>query len=274
MQDSRFRDRSPAALHLPRARCRPYSPVSVALSTTLLLGMAPPALAQTPAAPTGSPSASQPVGTATAHPYAGHVTEASLRFGIPEAWIWSVMRVESAGNPTATSHAGAMGLMQVMPGTYAELRSRYGLGPNAYDPRDSIMAGAAYLREMHDRYGSAGFLAAYNAGPGRWEDYVSRGRPLPAETVAYMARLGPMTGGSAAPSPTVIAQVDRFAWRRAALFVSLDNDARESSSAASVPQAEDDQTGAAQPPTTPTLNDALPPVPTSGDALFAVKRPE
>ena len=107
---------------------------------------------------------------ATAHPYAGHVAEAARRFGIPEAWIWSVMRVESAGDPRATSHAGAKGLMQVMPGTYAELRVRYALGPNAYDPRASILAGAAYLREMHDRYGSAGFLAAYNAGPGRWED--------------------------------------------------------------------------------------------------------
>lgn len=185
-------------------------PVAFAVATSL--GVAPLALAQ--------PSATTPAAP-NAHPYAAHVAEASLRFGIPEAWIWSVMRLESAGDPTATSHAGAMGLMQVMPGTYAELRSRYGLGPNAYDPRDSILAGAAYLREMHDRYGSAGFLAAYNAGPGRWEDHLSRGRPLPPETVAYMARIGPAISGSAAPSPGFSAQIDRFAWTRASLFARI-----------------------------------------------------
>lgn len=211
---------APGALALPPTRSRLCAPVA----TALLLCMNSPAVAQAPAVPVASPPASQPVNSAAAHPYTGHVAEAARRFGIPESWIWSVMRVESAGDPTATSHAGAMGLMQVMPGTYAELRDRYGLGPNAYDPRNSILAGAAYLREMHDRYGSAGFLAAYNAGPGRWEDYVSRGRPLPAETVAYMARLGPLVGGSAAPSPSVAAQVDRFAWRRATLFVVLSAD--------------------------------------------------
>lgn len=193
-----------------------------------LLGEASLAVAQTAAAPTSSPMASPSASNETAHPYAGHVAEAAHRFGIPEAWIWSVMRVESAGNPVATSHAGAMGLMQVMPGTYAELRSRYGLGPDPYDRRDNILAGAAYLREMHDRYGPSGMLAAYNAGPGRWEDHLVRGRPLPAETVVYMARLGSTVGGSAAPSPTIVAQIDRFAWRRASLFVQLGNGAEAS----------------------------------------------
>ena len=200
---------------------QPRSPVPVAVAVALLLGIVSPAVAQTPVVPTGALSPSPQAAAASAHPYAAHVAEAARRFGIPEAWIWSVMRVESAGNPTATSHAGAMGLMQVMPGTYAELRSRYWLGPDPYDRRDNILAGVAYLREMYDRYGPTGMLAAYNAGPGRWEDHLARGRPLPAETVAYMARLGAAVGGSAAPSPTVAAQVDRFAWRRAALFVAL-----------------------------------------------------
>ena len=71
-----------------------------------------------------------------------------------------------------------MGLMQIMPKTYAELRARYHLGSNPYDPRDNILAGAAYLREMHDRYGSAGFLAAYNAGPDRYDEHLATGRPL------------------------------------------------------------------------------------------------
>jgi len=123
---------------------------------------------------------------------ADYVSEASRRFGIPEAWIAAVMRVESAGDPTATSRAGAIGLMQVMPQTYATLRARLGLGVNAYDPHDNIMAGAAYLRELHDRYGDVGFLAAYNAGPGRWEDHLATVRPLPPETLRYVARLTPM----------------------------------------------------------------------------------
>ena len=105
-----------------------------------------------------------------ADPYAGHIAEAARRFGIPEAWIRAVMHVESRGDVRAISSAGAMGLMQIMPATWLELRARYGLGSNPYDPRDNIMAGAAYLREMHDRYGSPGFLAAYNAGPGRYEE--------------------------------------------------------------------------------------------------------
>jgi hypothetical protein len=82
-----------------------------------------------------------------------------------------------------------MGLMQIMPDTWAELRQRYGLGTDPYDPHDNIAAGAAYLREMHDRYGEPGFLAAYNAGPDRYEEHVATGRPLPSETVSYMANI-------------------------------------------------------------------------------------
>lgn len=221
MPSVRSRARDATALGSPRARRRSRAPIAVALAVALLLGVASLAVAQTSRVPASTPSAWPSSVATTAHPYASHVAEASRRFGIPEAWIWSVMRVESAGNPVATSHAGAMGLMQVMPGTYAELRSHYGLGADAYQPRDNIIAGAAYLRQMHDRYGVTGMLAAYNAGPGRWEDYLARGRPLPAETVAYMARLGSTISSSAAPSPTVVAQIDRFAWRRASLFVQL-----------------------------------------------------
>jgi len=257
-----------------RARRANLLSIQAVLATALLLGVAPLAYAQPPTATSAAPVAAAP----GAHPYAGHVAEASQRFGIPEAWIWSVMRVESAGNPAATSHAGAMGLMQVMPGTYAELRSRYGLGPNPYDPRNSILAGAAYLREMHDRYGSAGFLAAYNAGPGRWEDYVSRGRALPAETVAYMARLGPMVGGSAAPVPTVVAQIDRLAWTRASLFVQVRGAAVLSSTTGefAAPELQTGgnelaPSGAATPPSGTTSSAAPADAP---HRLFAVRRPE
>jgi len=120
---------------------------------------------------------------------ASFVAEASTRFGIPMQWIRAVMGVESSNNQHATSPKGAMGLMQIMPETYADLRVRHGLGDNPYDPHNNILAGAAYLREMHDLYGSPGFLAAYNAGPIRYEDHLTTGRPLPAETRAYVATL-------------------------------------------------------------------------------------
>lgn len=161
-----------------------------------------------------------PIRSAAVHPYAGHVANAARRFGIPEAWIWAVMRVESNGDSRALSTAGAMGLMQIMPATWAGLRTRYGLGADPYDVPDNIMAGAAYLREMHDRYGDAtAMLAAYNAGPGRYDDYRSRGRPLPAETRAYLARLASITGGVADAQLAAAPLPDPFAWRRAALFV-------------------------------------------------------
>ena len=84
-----------------------------------------------------------------------------------------------------------MGLMQVMPGTYAELRARHNLGPDPFDPHENIMAGVAYMREMYDMYGSPGFLAAYNAGPNRLDDYLANQRALPDETRHYVAAIGP-----------------------------------------------------------------------------------
>ncbi len=185
---------------------------AVAVAVVLLSGgaMSAPAMAQ------DMPAAR----SAAVHPYAGHVAEAGRRFGIPEAWIWAVMRVESGGNSRAVSRAGAMGLMQIMPATWAGLRTRYGLGPDPFNVRDNIMAGAAYLREMYDRYGNASaMLAAYNAGPGRYDDFVSRGRSLPPETVGYLAQLAPITGGSGAVEMAASVPPDPFAWRRAALFV-------------------------------------------------------
>lgn len=126
---------------------------------------------------------------------ADYVREAAQRFGIPEAWIHAVIRIESAGRIRAVSSAGAMGLMQLMPGTWARQRARYGLGSDPFDPRDNILAGTAYLREMYDRYGRGGFLAAYNAGPGRYEEWRDRGRPLPLETRRYVASIAPLLQG-------------------------------------------------------------------------------
>ncbi len=198
-----------------------------------------------------------------ADPYAAFVTEAARRFGIPEPWIRAVMRVESRGDVRAISPKGAMGLMQLMPDTWLELRARYALGANPYDPRDNILAGAAYLREMHDRYGSPGFLAAYNAGPGRYEDYRANGRPLPAETRAYVAALVPVIDGRDLTSPITVAAADPLAWTRAPLFVAQPG----SSAAAETPQ--DDGAPAASSPQ-PSPREAPSPA-TQSDSIFVIR---
>ena len=150
---------------------------------------------------------------------AGNVLEAARRFAIPEAWIWAVMRAESNGDVRAVSTAGAMGLMQIMPATWAGLRARHRLGTDPFDPRDNILAGAAYLHELHDRYGNVtAMLAAYNAGAGRYDEHLSHGRPLPAETRAYLAKLASITGGVGDTQLAAARPPDPFTWRRAALF--------------------------------------------------------
>ncbi len=164
---------------------------------------------------------------AAAHPYAAHIAEASQRFGIPEHWIRAVLRAESAGDVRAISSAGAMGLMQVMPDTWAGLRVSYGLGRDPYDPRDNILAGTAYLREMFDRYGNVGaMLVAYNAGPGRYDEHLATGRALPAETHAYVAALAPILGGAAVTERPSSAPPPPPDWRDSPLFVMRPGDAR------------------------------------------------
>jgi hypothetical protein len=151
------------------------------------------------------------------------IAEASRRFDVPIPWIRAVMHVESVGDVRARSPKGAMGLMQIMPETYAALRARYALGANPYDPRDNILAGAACLRELHDRYGAPGFLAAYNAGPGRYEEHLRTGRPLPLETQRYVAMLAPIVGGGQMDDrPTVVADVG--AWLHSLLFPARSGD--------------------------------------------------
>jgi hypothetical protein len=167
---------------------------------------------------------------------ATHVAEASQRFGIPESWIYAVMRVESAGRIGAVSSAGAMGLMQLMPGTWARQRSRFVLSGDPFDPRDNIMAGTSYLREMYDSYGAKGFLAAYNAGPSRYEQHRDRGRPLPAETRAYVALISPMlhlANATTMVESAVRPQPVRTSWTHSQLFAARsDHDDRASSDVA------------------------------------------
>ncbi|MBN8998568.1 MAG: lytic transglycosylase domain-containing protein [Rhizobiales bacterium] len=181
---------------------------------------------------------------ASADLYADQIAEASRRFGIPATWIRAVMRAESAGNPRARSTAGAKGLMQIMPMTWAELSVRHRLGSDPYDPRDNILAGAAYLRELRDRYGSPGFLAAYNAGPGRYEASLN-GRPLPAETRAYVAVLLPMIGRSGVAETVRLAVADQPVWTRAPLFIASPAPASAADPAAHGRSSDDNSTAAA-----------------------------
>jgi hypothetical protein len=128
-------------------------------------------------------------------PWGPYIHEASQRFDVPETWVRAVIVQESGGRlfhngQLVTSGPGAMGLMQLMPPTYDEMRAAYGLGDDAYEPHDNIMAGTGYIRQLYDIYGSPGFLAAYNAGPGRLEDFLTRNRTLPRETRNYVASIG------------------------------------------------------------------------------------
>jgi len=180
-------------------------PVSSALGAGLRLGVMCLALLALAAcgggqrtlnSPWQQPASYDPPGPPS-DPWGPYIRQASQRFDVPETWIREVMRQESGGRAQATSRAGAMGLMQVMPGTYRELQARYALGPDPYHPWNSVMAGTAYIREMYELYGNPGFLAAYNAGPRRFEDYLWGGRGLPGETRNYVARIGPRIAGVA-----------------------------------------------------------------------------
>lgn len=179
--------------------------------STLLASFAMP-LACTPAAAAVQPAR---------HPYAAPVAEAAQRFGIPELWIWRVMHAESRGKVGAVSHAGAMGLMQIMPGTWASLTARHRLGADPFDPRANILAGAAYLRAMWDRYGDARLmLAAYNAGPGRVDAYAAGRRGLPSETIAYVAQIAPSLGASGIAPLAPARTGEPRNWRQASIFAS------------------------------------------------------
>jgi soluble lytic murein transglycosylase-like protein len=128
------------------------------------------------------------------------IVQASRRFNVPAEWIRAVMRQESGGrtmlaeNLPIVSSTGAMGIMQVMPGTYTEMAAQYGLGTDPYNPRDNIYAGAGYLKWLHGKYGYPAMFAAYNDGPGNIEDHLHRGRPLPAETRGYIVAIGKSLG--------------------------------------------------------------------------------
>jgi hypothetical protein len=180
----------------------------------LLAGLACSGVSSTAALAQTAPT----VGLIIVGPYADWLTEAASRFALPLSWIRAVLHSESAGKAAATSPKGAMGLMQIMPATWSFLRDQLRLGGDPYDPHDNIIAGAAYIRMLVDRYGSPGWIAAYNAGPGRYEASLN-GRPLPAETRAYAAtvaaHLDHENGVRLADPVFLVPQV----WTHAQLFI-------------------------------------------------------
>jgi soluble lytic murein transglycosylase-like protein len=147
-----------------------------------------------------------------------YITEASLRFGVPESWIERVMQAESNGQTNVNGHpirsrAGAIGLMQLMPVTWQAMRQSLDLGSNPDDPRDNILAGTCDLRLMYERFGYPSLFAAYNAGPARYAAHRATGEPLPPETVAYLAKVGGLpaesTGRGAEDKPDLLFAVRR-----------------------------------------------------------------
>ena len=126
--------------------------------------------------------------------WSAEIDAASVRCGVPRAWIARVMRVESGGRVAIEgrpirSPKGAIGLMQLMPATWAELRRDLGLGEAPDLPADNIVAGACYLRRMYDQFGYPGLFGAYNAGPARYAAWLAGEAALPAETIAYLRRV-------------------------------------------------------------------------------------
>ncbi|TWB30502.1 lytic transglycosylase domain-containing protein [Nitrospirillum bahiense] len=120
---------------------------------------------------------------------APEIAEAAARFHLPPSLLTALVAVESAGDPAATSPAGAMGLTQLMPGTWAAMRARLHLGTSAYQVRDNLLAGAAFLSELRERFGTVDALAAYHAGPARVLAHYRTGQPLPVATRRYVAQV-------------------------------------------------------------------------------------
>ncbi len=111
------------------------------------------------------------------------IERAAVKAGLPPAIVHSVARAESGYRPDAVSPKGAIGLMQLMPATAAELSA------DPHDPRQNAEAGARYLREMLVKYDGdvAKALAAYNAGPAAVDKY--NGVPPYSETRSYVTRV-------------------------------------------------------------------------------------
>lgn len=136
--------------------------------------------------------------------YRAYARQVALQQGLDPNLVEATMFTESNGNPNAVSPKGATGLMQLMPGTAKEL------GVDPRDPYQNIEGGVRYLKQQVDKYGVAGGLAAYNAGPGNYQKSGGDFNALPNETKAYVPKVmnraatiaqgGTMTQPTASPS--------------------------------------------------------------------------
>jgi len=121
------------------------------------------------------------------------VGQAAQALGINPEWGMRVQHAETGNEPNAAnavSSAGAIGAMQLMPGTAAGLTNPDGTLINPHDPMQNINGGLQYLGQLKQRYGSPVIAtAAYNAGPGRVDDWLAGKKPLPNETINYVGRV-------------------------------------------------------------------------------------
>ncbi len=129
-----------------------------------------------------------------------YIREASRRFDVNGQWIRAVMLIESGGRTMLGEHqpivspAGAMGLMQLMPKTWSDMRAALRLGTDPFDPHDNVLAGAAYLSALYRQYGYPTMFAAYNDGPGMLAAHAALHESLPAETTNYVRDIASILG--------------------------------------------------------------------------------
>ena len=137
-------------------------------------------MTEIPVSSTNRPSATAPQGNSGLESI---ITKAAGRYGVEAGLIKAVIKAESGFNPNAVSHAGAQGLMQLMPGTARSL------GVNdSFDPEQNVMGGTRFLRDLLKRYNGNldSALAAYNWGPGNVD---RKPEQLPRETRDYLVRV-------------------------------------------------------------------------------------
>jgi soluble lytic murein transglycosylase len=153
-----------------------------------------------PVPPAAAPAVGPPVAN-----FAAEISEAAQRYGVPERLVEAVIRAESGFKPTAVSRKGARGLMQLMPGTAAQLGVR-----DSFDPRENIDGGVRHLKGLIDRYANnlRLALAAYNAGEGA----VDRHRDVPPypETQQYVTRILREYGDATMAVPVIDVPLSAF----------------------------------------------------------------
>jgi hypothetical protein len=169
--------------------------------------------AQADNASAGHPASVRPAGS-----FANLIEEASRRFAVPVHWIRAVMTLESAGDVRARSPKGAMGLMQIMPETWARSAHASSLRRRSLRSARQHPGGRGVPPRAAPPIWLTRFPCAYNAGPGRYEHYLA-GRPLPAETRADVAALAPLFGGGEFAGPISVAVGHSRSWTEAPLFI-------------------------------------------------------